>query len=235
MAKPTLPGTRKVLLGNHRYVNKSRSVVVELIPTRDPDFWHVALFRSGYLRATSTPKPAVFLAELLAAIGFDAPVRSEWQGQRHLPCKANPYRDYTIRGFVYYIEAKGSDLIKIGTSHNVHSRLATFQATSPAKLSVLFTCSGGQKQEAMLHRRFKAHRQHREWFRRAPEILAFMDEVQDARILYDMLAQPWSEEWLPRVSAAQDWYDREAEYDEDPKIKTGPILRATSIRRRPAP
>jgi len=90
---------------------------------------------------------------------------------------------------VYFFEAVGLDLVKIGTSTNPHGRLADLESSSPVPLRLLRTIAGGVPLERDLHHRFRAHRVRGEWFRLAPispEIAALGDVV----VLRDPLACP---------------------------------------------
>lgn len=80
---------------------------------------------------------------------------------------------------VYFIRSGGPDgFIKIGvTSGRVEARLSSLQTGNPHKLTVLATIDGGPEVELKLHRRFAAFRVDGEWFRAAPELLAFIDGI----------------------------------------------------------
>lgn len=81
--------------------------------------------------------------------------------------------------YVYFI---GGDtgLIKIGVAVDPERRLASLQCGSPIPLHVLACGPGSHKDEAILHARFAAHRQHGEWFKRSPEILAEIERLNAA-------------------------------------------------------
>lgn len=82
-------------------------------------------------------------------------------------------------GVVYFV---GGDVggVKIGFAVNVELRLRDLQCGSPVKLAVLATVPGMPKDEREYHKRFKAARQHGEWFERTPELLAEIDRLGDA-------------------------------------------------------
>lgn len=62
--------------------------------------------------------------------------------------------------------------IKIGHTRNLAARIETIQWGYPYKVDVLAVAPGGQATEAAYHKRFFRHRLNREWFERAPEIVA---------------------------------------------------------------
>lgn len=77
-------------------------------------------------------------------------------------------------GSVYFIQQGNDGLIKIGTTENVKARLATLQTSSPHKLNLLNTISGGRQKEAELHNRFSEFRKNGEWFEPVQELLDFI-------------------------------------------------------------
>lgn len=90
-------------------------------------------------------------------------------------------------GVVYFIQAQGVGLIKIGfTARNPRVRLASLRTGSPVPLVPLGFVTGLQNEEGELHTRFIASRAHGEWFHPTPDLLAFIDEF----------AFPWDS--LPR-------------------------------------
>lgn len=74
---------------------------------------------------------------------------------------------------VYFI-ACGDDLIKIGHTTNLRSRLRSLRTATPKELRVLLVIPGTRDDEQELHRRFSAHRAGREWFFRCDAILEFI-------------------------------------------------------------
>jgi hypothetical protein len=81
------------------------------------------------------------------------------------------------RGYVYFIEAKGMGLIKIGwTANDVGGRLGDLACASPAELVVLGLREGAMAAERQLHRDFAEHRVRGEWFRDCPAIRDYIRE-----------------------------------------------------------
>lgn len=78
---------------------------------------------------------------------------------------------------VYFLAAETAGLIKIGCSHQPDRRTRDLQVTSPIGLKVLAVISGGRKRERELHHQFAHLRAHGEWFRSAPDLLAFIAEA----------------------------------------------------------
>lgn len=87
------------------------------------------------------------------------------------PVESQPKRE----SWVYFIESKGSSLIKIGYSITPEKRLKDLQTSSPEALQLLGTIPGGKAEEAELHKKFERHREHGEWFRKGPELATFID------------------------------------------------------------
>lgn len=82
-----------------------------------------------------------------------------------------------IPPFVYFLQPVTGGPIKIGCSLIPENRLVSLMAWSPHPLKLLAKAPGSMALEGELHKRFKAHRSHGEWFRPAPELLALIDEV----------------------------------------------------------
>jgi hypothetical protein len=208
-------------MGNHRNRALSPKVAVELFPVDLPDYWHIAIFRAGLLQCSKMPKPSKLLPQLLNAVGCS----NHWQRIWHWPgAETNPYREIQQLGFVYYIEAEGLNLVKIGYSTDPLGRIGALQEQSPVAMRLLGTCIGDRKLEHQLHRRFADYRQRGEWFRMEPEVMAFMQtQAQDARWLYCRYALPWKPQHI-RASTAQDAMDRQAEYADDPSLRSGSVM-----------
>lgn len=77
---------------------------------------------------------------------------------------------------VYFIQA-GLGPIKIGYTTDIKRRLPSLQTSTSKKLRVLATIAGRVGLERELHRRFHEHRISGEWFRPAPELLAFIKGI----------------------------------------------------------
>jgi hypoxanthine-guanine phosphoribosyltransferase len=74
---------------------------------------------------------------------------------------------------VYFIVC-GDDLIKIGHTTNLRSRLRSLRTATPKELRVLLVVPGTRDDEQELHRKFEAHRIGREWFARCDPIMEFI-------------------------------------------------------------
>lgn len=81
------------------------------------------------------------------------------------------------RSVVYFIEAKATGLVKIGTTRDLAKRLQMLRCHSHCPLHVVKVIAGERKVEAELHRRFAAHRSHGEWFWMEP-IRAAIDALE---------------------------------------------------------
>jgi hypothetical protein len=78
---------------------------------------------------------------------------------------------------VYFLECQ--DFIKIGVASSLKHRISGFNTVSPYPLVVLAVVSGDMRTEKLLHRRFASARHKGEWFRKTPELLAFIDQIND--------------------------------------------------------
>jgi Meiotically up-regulated gene 113 len=74
---------------------------------------------------------------------------------------------------VYFI-ACGDDLIKIGHTTNLYSRLRSLRTATPKEIRVLLAMPGTRDDEQELHRKFGAYRAGREWFSRCDAITEFI-------------------------------------------------------------
>jgi hypothetical protein len=217
MADATLPKR------NHRHRAQTSRAVVELIPADQANSWHVAIFRDRHLKCSRRPKTAELLPTLLGAIDLDG---AAWEHNWHWPQETNPYLEIERIGSVYYIEAEGLNLVKIGYSIEPLVRMTVLQEQSPVTLRLLYTCTGDRKLEHELHRRFAEHRHRGEWFRITPEIMAFMQtEIQDAQQLYARLALPWEPRHPAPMSTVEDLVERQADYALSPAIRSGSVMR----------
>ncbi len=82
--------------------------------------------------------------------------------QLSLPWQADEGDD--APSVVYFVEAVGSGLVKIGFTTNLQERLRHMAIGNPTELRLLKTVGGGRREEAHLHRRFAIHRKGGEWF-----------------------------------------------------------------------
>jgi hypothetical protein len=81
-------------------------------------------------------------------------------------------------GFIYFIEAEGLNLIKIGwTRIQPRKRLATLNATCPVPLRPLGVLRCVLGVEATLHGLWGDLRRKGEWFEASPELLEFIRNV----------------------------------------------------------
>lgn len=80
-------------------------------------------------------------------------------------------------GYVYFVRAAGLDLIKIGwTGGHPAKRLRELSQASPVELAFEGVMLGTWQAEQALHLRFAHLRVRGEWFRAAPELVAFIGE-----------------------------------------------------------
>ncbi len=74
--------------------------------------------------------------------------------------------------WVYFIEAIGAGVIKIGISQNPEARLRSLQTASPTPLRLIVAVYGTANLERRLHRKFSPMRRNGEWFADCQEIRA---------------------------------------------------------------
>jgi hypothetical protein len=79
---------------------------------------------------------------------------------------------------VYFIEAVGVDLVKIGHARSVAVRLRVLRPASPVALRLMRETDGGPQEARGLHERFAEHRVHDEWFH-LPPLREFIESVPE--------------------------------------------------------
>jgi hypothetical protein len=94
-------------------------------------------------------------------------------------------------GFVYFIEAIGVGVIKIGYSGNVAERLSNLDIASPVPLVLMCAAPGSVRDERALHAFFHEHRIRGEWFARSAVVtlgkrLALSKPAEQQQILEDI-------------------------------------------------
>lgn len=96
---------------------------------------------------------------------------------RRLPSKRLD-GDVRVPTDLYFIECQCAERhIKIGVSVNVLVRLVNMRAHCPYELKLLKAAPGDAHLEIELHQRFAGDRVRGEWFRRSPELLAYIDAL----------------------------------------------------------
>lgn len=114
---------------------------------------------------------------------------------------------------VYFIQAGESGPIKIGEADDVPQRLRELQTGNPEELRLLGLLAWRPGLEVDLHCRFYLEHVRGEWFRPAPELLAFIAELcrESPRLPAQVLRRPpgvelarmaISREALPRIMDA---------------------------------
>ena len=94
-------------------------------------------------------------------------------------------------GFIYFVG--NGDFIKIGYSQSIGSRL-TQLFTSLAEPEVIWIERGDVRQEKVFHRHFASARVRREWFRKTPELIAFLRQRRQIHYPDEPLPNSLSEE-----------------------------------------
>lgn len=89
--------------------------------------------------------------------------------------------------FVYYLQPGAHELIKIGYSNNIPSRLRALNNASPFPLLLRAFEPGGSEVESFLHHRFRSARvdarygTSKEWFNLTPELAAHIVGLREVR------------------------------------------------------
>lgn len=78
---------------------------------------------------------------------------------------------------IYFLRA--GEYVKIGYSADPAQRVADFQTANPIDLEIIAVHHGSRREEAMLHRKFAAHRVRGEWFAADPVILEHATDSLD--------------------------------------------------------
>lgn len=76
-----------------------------------------------------------------------------------------PLPDRFFRPVVYFIEAVGLDLVKIGYTDELIRRFKEIRTSCPVAIRLIGFRSGGRRLEAKLHRDYADYRSVGEWFR----------------------------------------------------------------------
>lgn len=79
---------------------------------------------------------------------------------------------------VYFIGSLLAGCVKVGTSIDAVSRLATLQLSSPLPLYVFLWIPGDAATESALHEELAAHSSHGEWFAPLPPVWARINEAR---------------------------------------------------------
>lgn len=85
--------------------------------------------------------------------------------------------DQSVRR-VYFLEM--GEFIKIGFSSNVGKRMEALSGGVPQEVRLLHDMPGTFEDETELHKRFKHLRARGEWFRKEPELLAYIEKIRGA-------------------------------------------------------
>lgn len=75
-------------------------------------------------------------------------------------------------GVIYFVRCAATNLVKVGFTTNIKTRLHALQSTASAELTLLRTKPGTMRDEQNAHRSFADRRVRGEWFRLSPEDVA---------------------------------------------------------------
>jgi len=82
---------------------------------------------------------------------------------------------------VYFIQDETLCFVKIGSAADPAHRLIDLQVGSPSKLVLLATIDGGVTEEKELHKKFAEYRDHGEWFRPGPKLMAYLLDLAQSQ------------------------------------------------------
>lgn len=77
-------------------------------------------------------------------------------------------------GYIYFID--GSDHVKIGFTRSIAARMVKMRTDVPGAIKLLHMEPGTFQTEKIVHRHFAALRIRGEWFRKAPELLEYIEQ-----------------------------------------------------------
>lgn len=88
------------------------------------------------------------------------------------------------QSYVYFLQAEGDGLIKIGRTINPDKRVRELQTLAPSPLKLLALVEGGKDREREIHEMFVDARSHGEWFEPTPQLLRFIQNHSKERARY---------------------------------------------------
>jgi hypothetical protein len=99
--------------------------------------------------------------------------------------------------------------IKIGCSAIPFKRLQNISRWSPVPLEIIASCAGTHADERHLHKMFKAHRFHHEWFHANPELDRLIERIEEGEPLTSIIgvsppnrAERWKQRHAQQGAAA---------------------------------
>lgn len=82
------------------------------------------------------------------------------------------------RHSIYFIQS-GNGPIKIGYTTVSQLRFSMLQVGNPEPLKIIKILRGGREEETAIHKKFKRDRLRGEWYIPSPELLKFINDVDD--------------------------------------------------------
>ncbi len=106
-------------------------------------------------------------------------------------------------GLLYFLQATGTDRIKIGfTRGHVSRRMSSIQTGCPFPLKAIATLKAHEIEERHYHKQFVAERvmPNAEWFYLSPALQVAIDAAADGRSVCTTCAarQKWLKDWKAR-------------------------------------
>lgn len=103
-------------------------------------------------------------------------------GQVLVDDAGNELPDRFILPVVYFIEAVGLDLVKIGYTEELIRRFKEIRTSCPVQIRLLGFLPGDKALEANLHRQYKQFRGEGEWFRLSQQVMDNWREHLESQI-----------------------------------------------------
>ncbi len=114
------------------------------------------------------------------------PTRSDFE--KRTPEYYGFTEDCDARAWIYFLD--GGDLIKIGTTNNLTTRIADLRRMCPVPLELVLVIEGNRHIEAMIHQQFDHLRQYGEWFEKGDDLLeAINDKLAQYQKYFDDISE----------------------------------------------
>lgn len=125
---------------------------------------------------------------------------------------------------IYFV--KGGDFVKIGYTNNLNLRMREIQVSCPHHLSLLATCEGDKRTEAMFHDMAAPYHHRAEWFKFSGELkrwllgkaTVFKMAYADGASLYCFASD------IDREKVLAEWCRSNNKEYEEPTCMSGPAI-----------
>jgi len=104
----------------------------------------------------------------------------EWYPPTPVPKIDNNFR---LLRYVYFFQGELTKLIKIGFTRREWPRIKELQSSGPDNLIPLLVLEGPIQDETSFKRKFAEYKDHNEWFKPAPEIINFIENLAEEGLI----------------------------------------------------